>query len=394
MHSAESERSVIERLWNYCQSRNWTGSDPYDGLNSRVYQACRFLHYRYPRLFLIQALKRSPINFRPLLRVPAEQNAKGIALFLQASLLMHKIGILSNLDATRTLSARLAQMNALSDGYAGWGYNFDWQTRKVLVPRNYPNIICTTFAGNAFLDAFPLLNNPDYVIRAEEAARFLMDRLYHTAGAEACFSYYPLVQTTIHNANLLGAAFVARVGKITGRAQWIDAALRAARFSVRRQQVDGSWDYGESDRPSQRWKDNFHTGYNLCALQHLAAAAETSEFASSIERGFEFYKNHFFTAAAAPKYYHDRLYPIDIHSSALSIITLATLRQLDRDNLGLARRVFSWTVAHMRSHRGYFYFQKHPYWTIRTPHMRWSQAWMLLAIATLMGSTSDTVNAS
>ena len=40
----------------------------------------------------------------------------------------------------------------------------------------------------------------------------------------------------------------------------------------------------------------------------------------------------------------------------------------------------------MRSPKGYFYFQKRPRLTVRTPFMRWSQAWMLLALATLLDS--------
>ena len=323
MHTTDLQSAVIARLWNYCQSRNWAGNDPYDGLNSRVFRACRFLHYRYPRLLLIQALKRSPINFRPLLRVPEEQNPKGIALFLMASLRLHEAGLLPGLEPARNLSSRLLKLNALASGCAGWGYNFDWQTRKILVPRNAPNIICSTFAGNALLDAFRHIQNPEYLTKAEDAGRFLMQHLFYKNGGDVCFSYYPLERTTIHNANLLGAAFIARAGRQLGKPEWIDSALKAARYSVRHQHDDGSWDYGECDRPSQRWIDNFHTGYNLCALHQIATSAETSEFSSSIQRGFEFFRSRFFEADGAPKYYHDALYPIDIHSSAQSIITLA-----------------------------------------------------------------------
>ena len=33
---------------------------------------------------------------------------------------------------------------------------------------------------------------------------------------------------------------------------------------------------------------------------------------------------------------------------------------------------------------GYFYCQKHPRYTVKIPYMRWAQAWMLLALATVL----------
>jgi hypothetical protein len=33
---------------------------------------------------------------------------------------------------------------------------------------------------------------------------------------------------------------------------------------------------------------------------------------------------------------------------------------------------------------GYFYYQIQPYYKNKIPYMRWSQAWMLLALATLL----------
>jgi len=35
----------------------------------------------------------------------------------------------------------------------------------------------------------------------------------------------------------------------------------------------------------------------------------------------------------------------------------------------------------MRSSEGYFYYQRHRFHTNRIPYMRWSQAWMMYALA-------------
>jgi hypothetical protein len=41
-------------------------------------------------------------------------------------------------------------------------------------------------------------------------------------------------------------------------------------------------------------------------------------------------------------------------------------------------------MSNMWDERGYFYYQKLPFFTIRTSYIRWSQAWMLTALSTLL----------
>ena len=73
----------FSRLREYCEAEDYKGWDPYDGLNSRVFQALPFLKKSaLCRLSVIQGFKRCPINLRPLALVPKEHNAKGIGLFL------------------------------------------------------------------------------------------------------------------------------------------------------------------------------------------------------------------------------------------------------------------------------------------------------------------------
>jgi hypothetical protein len=175
---------------------------------------------------------------------------------------------------------------------------------------------------------------------------------------------------------------LSRLYSLTGEKVFVDFALQAARFSIRRQNADGSWCYGEL--PTQRWVDNFHTGYTLCALRSISQYAGTAEFDSQIRRGFEFYRKHFFRKDGAPKYFHDRVYPIDIHNVAQSIITPLALKDFDEGSPTLCFSVFSWAMTHMWDERGYFYYQVLPFCKIKIPYMRWSQAWMLLAISAVL----------
>jgi hypothetical protein len=163
---------------------------------------------------------------------------------------------------------------------------------------------------------------------------------------------------------------------------FLEPALDAARYSVGKQHEDGSWAYGEL--PSQRWIDNFHTGFNLVALRRISKYIGTAEFDPAIRRGLEFYKDHFFREDGAPRYYHETTYPIDIHSVAQSVITLIELRCFSEVNVPIAHSVMNWGLRDMWDPRGFFYFQKLPHYTVRIPFMRWSQAWMLMSLSTLL----------
>ncbi len=373
---------IAMRLLNYCREHDWAGYDPYDALNSRVFRALPFFRSKYCRIAFTQFMKRIPINCRSLLLVPRKRNPKGTALFISALLNLKKADCFHDDVIIHALTEDLIAMRSSGQSYSCWGYSFDWQTRGYLVPEGSPNIICTTFVGNALLDAWECYKRKDCLDHAVSASRFLVERLCDDMGdEEACFNYTPVSASRIHNANLLGAAYVARVAVVTGERSAFGLVLRAVRYSVRKQCADGSWPYGED--PKQRWVDNFHTGYNLCALQTVKEQTGCSEFDEAIRKGLAFYINHFFREDGAPKYFHNRTYPVDIHAAAQSLITLNRFK--DRHGaVEIRNTVLSWTSNWMRHEDGYFHYQKHPLYTNRISYMRWSQAWMLFALSVMI----------
>src|SRR6266853_3215022 len=150
----------ILRLVAYCQANDWAGYDPYDAVNSHVFAALPFLNSRLPRLFLTQALKRSPINIRRFLRIPKTQNPKAIALFLSAFLKLSRIGVVKTGDLVEPMIERLITLRSQGVPHWCWGYSFPWQTRTIVVPSGAPNLVCTTFVANALLDAWDHCRDP------------------------------------------------------------------------------------------------------------------------------------------------------------------------------------------------------------------------------------------
>lgn len=386
-YSSELTKAATLKLLAYCQSRDWAGIDPYDALNSKIFRALPTLDRYTPRLILTQALKRSIFNIRPLLAVPPAQNPKALGLFIQALLRLSKLSILTSPNLLGEILNNLESHRSPDATDWCWGYSFPWQTRTLLVPRWSPNLVCTTFVANALLDAYEQIGEPRFLEMARSSARFILKQLYWTDGESVAGFAYPLpsMRNNVHNGNFLGAALFCRVAKHTGDKMFLEPALKVARYSASRQRDDGSWKYGESS--NQGWIDNFHTGYNLCALRTIGNVLETDEFESHLQRGFAFYRGHFFREDGAAKYFHDQTYPIDIHCIAQSIITLLSLKDLDQGNLQLAQKVFRWALDHMWDDQGFFYYRVLRSCTIRTSYMRWSQAWMFLAMSILLGET-------
>jgi hypothetical protein len=370
--------SAAEALLNYCRDNNWAGWDPFDGLNSPLFRIPLF-QGRWPRLVFIQGFKRSPINLRRLFGVPKEHNPKGLALFAGAAIKLQSVGLSSDQEARKLLELLIA---ARSGGkkQTCWGYNFDWQTRYYLVPRFTPNIICTTFAGNTLIDAFEKYSDAGFLEHAISAGRFLLEGLNRTGSDTSfCFSYTPLDKSQIHNANLLGAAFLARLFAHTGIEEFRLQALAATQYSTALMREDGSWPYGEG--PRQAWIDSFHTGYNLVALQMIQQSIPGANVEEALQKGYSYFLEHFLNDDGSVKYYHNETYPIDAHAQAQGVLTLIQLRDRCADPLSRARRILDWTNANMRSPEGWFYYQEHKNWTNRIPYIRWCQAWMLIALA-------------
>jgi hypothetical protein len=306
--------------------------------------------------------------------VPPERNAKGIALFALAQLANYRrVKTEESEKQVRSFLAGLLSMKI--EGYSGacWGYNFDWQSRNFFAPSDTPTIVPTAFAARALTEA-----GHDFQDVTKSVCNFILKDLPRSVDndSELCFSYAPNSNTRIFNASLLAAEVLAGVG-------FFDPVERVTRYVVNNQRPDGSWSYGTD--PKQSWIDNFHTAYVLFSLKRIIDVAPFgAQFKPALLRGYEYWKNNFFLAEGWPKYYHDDPYPADAHAAASAIVTFLECAELDNDAPRLARDVATWTVKNLRDKRGFFYYQRRRFYTVRKPYMRWTQAWMLYALARLL----------
>jgi rhamnogalacturonyl hydrolase YesR len=373
--------NIMQQLEAWLERQGFQGWDPHDALNSPFLKRLAF--NRLAGVCLVQALKRSPVNFRPLLGVQKGVNPKGMGLFLSAyARRFQKTGDWRDSERIHFFADWL--MKHASAGYSGlaWGYNFDWPNRSFYAPKGTPTIVNAAFIGFAFLDAYRATEEPRFLSCAESACAFILQDLriaQRPTGKSS--SYTPLDNACIYNANMLAAAFLAEVGAFTRRRELITEARDRMDFAVSRQHEDGSWFYGEER--NQRWIDSFHTGYNLLALQKMLAVIPAPKYESALRKGYAFYLNHFFLDDGRVRYEANKIYPLDAHAFACAIICLRQLGALDESSETTLNRVIQSTLNLFWSGKGYFYARRGRFLTDRTPYMRWVQAWVFLALVEL-----------
>jgi hypothetical protein len=267
-----------------------------------------------------------------------------------------------------------------------WANHFDFASRGGSYSKHESIIVWTALIGQSFIDGFEALGASKYLEVADSACRWILSlpREHTTSGT--CISYHAVSQSSIHNANMLGAALLARTWRHVRHPEFLHAAEEAMRYSCSRQRPDGSWWYAED--PNHRWIDSFHTGYNLDSLRCYIESAGDETHRDAMMRGLDYYKRHFFREDGCPGYYHNRIYPIDSQCAAQGIETLARFSAMDQECLGLAKRVASWSIHHMQAPDGHFYYRVYPLIKAKAPMLHWAQATTYLGLARLLGAMS------
>lgn len=367
-------------LKTYCEEENFKGWDPFDGLNSKLFQTLKLNKVKLFRLAWIQLFKNNPINFRSLMLVKKGYNPKGLGLFLTGYCNLYKTNPKKEyLNKIVFLANKLVELKTRGFAGACWGYNFDWQNRAFFLPKWTPTVVVTSFVAYALLDAYETTKSSKYLDIATSSIDFILNDLNRTKTKDGfIFSYSPFDNTCVYNASLLGSKLLSRLYNYTKDPKLLEEAKRSVAACSSAQRENGSWLYGELD--TQNWIDSFHTGFNLECISEYQKYSKDNSFKENINIGLDFYLKNFFLKDGTPKYYHDNVYPIDIHCPAQLIVTLYHLNKLEKYN-SLIEKVLKWTIFHMQDKKGYFYYQKRKYWSIKTPYMRWSQAFMFYALS-------------
>jgi hypothetical protein len=350
------------------------GSDPFDALWWPWPDV--LVGGRRRRQALIQLHARAPVDIRRLYRRRHPLIPKALGVFGSVGLRAHR---LTGHARPRELALHaLALLDAdHSAGPHAWGYPWDMQTRWSFYPANTPNVVATTFAASALLEA-----GGDLAPRAREAARWALEELW--VEPEGYFGYHPGRPANIHNANLLGAWLVHLGASEEPLAS--ERVERAVARTLAAQRSDGSWPYGEASNLG--WSDSFHTGYVLTCLDRLRGVDPGIE--EAVARTAPHYER-FFDADGRGLLWEGKPFPEDAHSAGTGLTTLALLvrRELVGRDLveRVARRVLEHTI-----HRGHAVHRRYGRGRTTVRYLRWCDAHVALGLvdaATALRSAAD-----
>lgn len=380
MRSSTDIDGAVDAIRHWGEACAWAGWDPYDGLASPLAPVVS-LGTPLGRRLLTQAVKTSPVNLRPLLRIPKARNPKGVALAASgyARLAAARSDPTAR-DAALDLVDWLGTAAIRTPAGTGWGYHFDVQTRFFRYASTEPNVVATAFVAGALLDVLELLDDdrPEPFLR--DAVRLLTAGL-KIDGERPYFAYVNGERALVHNANVLACATLVRSAAALDEPELADLAAEPLRTTVLAQRADGSWPYAAGDRGS--WVDNFHTGYVLEALA-CAEAAFPDLVAEPLRRGLAFWERALFTAAGRPRATTERDLPVDAHCYAQAIETWLAVGRIPP-----AERLAALLVSEMLAPDGHLFFERRALWTNRVPFVRWSTAPGFRALARLLLARSE-----
>jgi hypothetical protein len=370
---------ALDRAEQHLESEGLRGFDPYDGLSSPLFALPGLRSQRRLRFGAQQLVKRSPWNVRGLLRIRKQLNPVAVGLYLQGQ--AHRAQTRPS-SAERRCDRGTEAVQCLaatvSPGYAGscWGYPFDWETRHGPIPAGTPTVVATGMIANGLWLAHEHLGLRPAGELVLDAAEFVMCDLQRIVGVEGtfCWTYSPFSQQAVLNATLKGSRLLAQAHALGGRGELLEAAADSVAFVLAHQLPSGAWPYSLADPR----RDNFHTGYVLECLRAYRELSGDRSADEAIERGWLYYRSRFFTEALVPKYYDDRIEPLDATACAQAIITLCEFGDLEA-----AAAVARAAIELLGREDGSFAYQRRRGRTVSTPFLRWSTAWMYCALSRL-----------
>jgi rhamnogalacturonyl hydrolase YesR len=377
----------LKKVEQWVEKNDYKGYEPFDGLSS-AFRPLTFKNLFLDRL-LMQVVRQSPINLRPLLGIKPQDSTKGRGYMAGGYLILFKsTGDPTYKDkAVRCLEWLIQHKSPLYEDFS-WANHFDFASRSGRYTKDESIIVWTSLIGQTFLEAFELLGKKEYLEVADSVCRWIMKVPREKTDQGTCLSYLADQRSFIHNSNMLGAVMLGRTGKILGNTAYLEVAVAAMQYSCERQLADGSWYYGEA--ANQRWIDNFHTGYNLASLKGYMESTGDNRYADHLKRGFLFFTDHFIEADGRPKYYHDRAYPIDSQCAAQAVETLASFSDYSDKALNLGIKVAEWWIERMQDKDGHYYYRQYPGGIkAKAPMLHWAQGTMYKALAMLISKINQ-----
>ncbi len=387
--SKELIPDATDKLIFWLEKNGWDGYDPYDIQDYFIQKKKSGSPVsEQKKQEITQRAEHSPIGVREELGIEKKRNAKALGLLTTSWCRLYKVtGKQQYLDEAKKLAEWLIKHP--SEGYKNlcWGYPFDWQS-VVFIPMGTPSAVVSTTVGYGMWELYTITRQKMYLDACLSICRFITEdlKIDDMGDKGICFSYTPIDDYHIHNANLFCGEFLARIGREIENKEWCKLAERTVDYALAEQNEDGSLYYWGriQNQNSPNHLDHYHTGFEIRCLFHLAQHLQLEKIKFGYLKYLKFYLKNYLLPDGTPKINPANAYPVNIHGAAEGVLMLSTLSAEHPKLLELAQKTLEWTIKHMQTSEGWFGHLWSPNHRIDAPYLRWGQAWMLRAISEFM----------
>jgi hypothetical protein len=328
-----------------------------------------------------------------LLRPQSRRFAKGLALTLSALAYLYSQ---ASREKRKDLLSRALHLSTLIEekrlpGQSLWAHDCDYRIHNIAVTTQTPNLVTTAFVAKSFWDWWCAtgmsLYRERFLQTVEDTVQVFPVEPYDHA---ACFMYTPNTRYYVHNANLLASELLAKRFSSEKREEDLRLIEMTVTYSLEDFRRSGSFPYAGPPTENPTF-DNFHTGYVLRSLKDIARCvpelANELGIQDILRNGIAFYLSKFVRKGQI--WHNGSARTTETHSLAEAILIHKELGHLltteQKGELGYA--IGTTANRLWRSDEGYFINNiKHLPFGLgcledRTDMIRWSQAWMVYALA-------------
>jgi len=131
----------------------------------------------------MQTVKRSPLDLRPVLGIRPDDDPASLAWVLAAHCAAEFVAPDVRSRQIDALVARILELRSPAYEEPCWGYHYDMQSRVFFYPKGDPNVIATTFVGQALMDVHDLRGGGDLLEVIHGIGRFHIRHVPQTPDA-------------------------------------------------------------------------------------------------------------------------------------------------------------------------------------------------------------------
>lgn len=394
-------KNSIAMLDQWIKTNGFAGWDPYDiqehPIIKKIYNQPNYLPNRAIKKLSNILIDCFPIFLRRLLRIKKQINSKAMGLLLAS---YSQLYITTNDSNYLTEAIKIATwlIKNRSKKYKNnfcWGYPFDWDS-NIFTPKDTPSAVVSSIVGDGFYLLYQATNDIKYLNICKNICNFFLNDLNKTYNTEnkLCFSYTPLDDFKVHNANLFIGEFLIRTGKTINDQTLVNLGLACGNYALSEQSNEGYIPYWAIDQTNKYSNgkihlDHYHCGFEIRMLFKIWQHTGISTFRNAYENYFQWYCKTLFTEDNFPKFMPNLLYPINIHTITESILCQATLLTEHPERLPTINSILNWTIDKLMYKPGEYIYLIHNYplignYKCKITMLRWGQAWMFRALSELL----------